>query len=102
MGHMEHTTWQADCRTVQEIGLQVIRLLDSWKVWMPVARGSSHPVLAMASSAAMNASNLNSGDVKTAVTAVDGGTAEGGEAECDGDDTKYASATVFLMGDDSL
>jgi hypothetical protein len=66
---------------------------------MPVARGSSHPVLAMASSAAMNASNLNSGDVKTAVTAVDGGTAEGGEAECDGDDTKYCVCDSVSYGE---
>lgn len=66
---------------------------------MPVARGTSHPALAMAGSATMASSKLNPGDVQVAVAGVDGVVAEGGEAEGDGDDKTYCFCGAVSYGE---
>jgi len=65
---------------------------------MPVARGSSHPAMAVTGSTAIS-SKLNSGDVQVAAAAVDGGAAEGGEAEGDGDDKTYCVCDRVSYGE---
>jgi inhibitor of growth protein 3 len=66
---------------------------------MPVARGSSHPALAMTGSTAIASSKLNTSDVQVAPATVDGGAAEGGEAEGDGDDKTYCVCDGVSYGE---
>jgi inhibitor of growth protein 3 len=66
---------------------------------MPVARGTSHPALAITGSTAITSSKLNSGDAQVATAAADGGVAEGGEAEGDGDDKTYCFCDGVSYGE---